>query len=109
MLKNVLISYLMTLFIHIPNFYGLPKIHKQFNLTPPLRPIISSFNTLLTPISKFLTHVLQPLVQIYDDYLLNSTSLCAIFQNLHVSSSSILVSLDVKQLYPSIPHPNQNV
>ena len=28
-----------------PSFYGLPKIHKDFDSFPPLRPICSEFNS----------------------------------------------------------------
>jgi hypothetical protein len=87
----------------IPQFYGIPKIHKEFTNIPPVRPIISQCSSLLNPTARFIDHVLQPLAQSYPDYLHNSTSLSLILQNLTVPDNAILVTLDVSNLYPSIP------
>ena len=87
----------------IPKFYGLPKIHKSFKKIPPLRPIVAQCNSMLTPITKFIDHVLQPLSQSYLDYLQNSTSLVGILENLQIPDEAILVTIDVESLYPSIP------
>ena len=57
----------------IPQFYGIPKIHKKFTRIPPVRPIVSQCNSVLTPTAKFIDHVLQPLAQSYPDYLHNSS------------------------------------
>ena len=48
-----------------PRFYGLPKIHKQWNerKLPPIRPFVAHTNSLLSGSAKFLDHVLQPLAQ----------------------------------------------
>ncbi|XP_076032965.1 uncharacterized protein LOC143020432 [Oratosquilla oratoria] len=43
----------------LPNFYGLPKIHKE---GIPLRPIISNRNSCTNKVSKWLTDILSPLV-----------------------------------------------
>ena len=86
-----------------PKFYGLPKIHKDFVSMPPLRPIIANSNSILTPVAKFLDHVLQPLAQIYSDYLSSSTSLSVLLESVFVPDNAFLVSLDVESLYPSIP------
>ena len=87
----------------IPQFYGIPKIHKKFIRIPPVRPIVSQCNSVLTPTAKFIDHVLQPLAQSYPDYLHNSTALSLRLQNLSVPDDAILVTLDVNSLYPSIP------
>lgn len=42
-------------------FYVLPKVHK-LGFPPPGSPIISSFDSLLDPLSKYLDHFLQSLV-----------------------------------------------
>jgi hypothetical protein len=54
-----------------PRFYGLPKIHKAPSEKgiPPLRPIVSHTNSLLSSSAKFIDHVLQPLARAYPDYL----------------------------------------
>ena len=87
----------------IPQLYGLPKIHKQFNHLPPLRPIISHCDSILNPTAHFLDHCLQPIAQSYPDYLHNSTTLSLTLQELHVPDDAFLVSIDVVSLYPSIP------
>ena len=87
----------------IPQFYGLPKIHKSFVTVPPIRPIVSQCNSLLSTTAKFLDHILQPLAKSYPDYLHNSTSLINILENTTLSRNTILVSLDIVSLFPSIP------
>lgn len=89
----------------IPRFYGLPNIHKppNSNSIPPVRPIISHSNSLLTPSVKFLDHILQPLARSYSDYLHNSTSLIKTLATFKVPHNSLLVSLDIVNLFPSIP------
>ena len=86
-----------------PQFYGIPKIHKQFSRVPPVRPIIAQSNSILNPTAKFIDHVLQPLAQSYPDYLHNSASLSLILQDITVPDDAILVTVDVSSLYPSIP------
>lgn len=87
----------------IPQFYGIPKIHKKFTQVPPVRPIVSQCNSPLHPTARFIDHVLQPLAQSYPDYLHNSTSLSLLLQDLTVPDDALLVTLDVSNLYPSIP------
>ena len=58
-----------------PRFYGIPKIHKSFIRLPPIRPIVSHLNSLLSPSARFIDHVLQPVARSYIDYLHNSTAL----------------------------------
>ena len=100
-----LYSFLITVPDHTqtPQFYGIPKIHKQFSRVPPVRPIVSQCNSTLNPTAKFIDHVLQPLAQSYSDYLHNSAALSLILQDLKVPDDVILVTVDVASLYPSIP------
>ena len=44
-------------------FYDLPKIHKDFVIFPPLRPICSGFNSCTAKISEFVDAFLKPLTQ----------------------------------------------
>ena len=87
----------------IPQFYGIPKLHKHFTDLPPLRPIVSHTTSLLSPTAQFIDHVLQPLARVYPDYLHNSTSLVLLLQHLTVPADAVLVTIDVQSLYPSIP------
>ena len=43
----------------IPNFYGLPKIHKSFKKFPPLRPIVSNINSCTRRVSEYLDSFLK--------------------------------------------------
>ena len=87
----------------IPQFYGIPKMHKKFQHLPPMRPIVSQSSSLLSPSTQFIDHVLQPLANIYPDYIPNSTALILRLQDLVVPDDAILVTVDVTNLYPSIP------
>ena len=86
-----------------PQFYGIPKVHKDFEKIPPVRPIVSQYNSLVKPTAQFIDHLLQPLAQSYPDYIQNSTLLLQILKDLHVPDEAILVTMDVTSLYPSIP------
>ena len=88
---------------HTPQFYGIPKIHKCFTRVPPMCPIVSHTNSLLSLTAKFIDHVLQPLAQLYEDYIQNSTSLILQLEDLTIPDNAILVSIDIESLYPSIP------
>ena len=87
----------------IPKFYGLPKVHKQFDKIPPLRPVVSHSNSLLSTTAKFLDFILQPIAKSYPDYLNNSTELINILSNLSITTDVVLVTMDIVNLYPSIP------
>lgn len=83
-----------------------PK-HPQ-ELPPPFsppRPIVSQCSSELSPSARLIDHLLQPLAQaqVYPDYLHNSTSLSLILQDLSAPDDTILVTVDVESLYPSIP------
>ena len=44
-----------------PQFYGLPKLHKEYDTFPPLRPICSGFNSCTLKIAQFFYAFLKPL------------------------------------------------
>ena len=89
----------------IPSFYGLPKIHKALceNGLPPLRPIVSHLNSLLSASASFIDHSLQPLACAFPDFLQNSTELIRELENLTIPVDAVLITLDVINLFPSIP------
>ena len=87
----------------VPRFYGIPKLHKEFTKLPPLRPIVSQTQSLLTPSAKFIDYALQPIARSYPDYLHNSSMLSVKLQDTMVPDDAILVTIDVTSLYPSIP------
>lgn len=88
-----------------PKMYGLPKIHKKFKKLPPMRPIVTQSGSPLSPSARFIDHMLQPLAQAYKDYIKNSTELIHLLEDIKVPETSVLVTIDVESLYPSIPQP----
>lgn len=86
-----------------PRFYGLPKIHKPFKNVPPIRPIVSQTESLFSTSAKFLDYTLQPLAQSYPDYLHNSTHLINTLSAFDFPKDSLLLTLDIINLFPSIP------
>ena len=91
------------IYYQTPKLYGLPKIHKEFERLPQLRPIVAQSGSLLTPTAKFIDHALQPLAQSYEDYIQNSTALILRLQTLDIPENAVLVTVDVENLYPAIP------
>ena len=83
-----------------PKFYLLMKIHK----TPILgRPIVSSVRWITTGLSKWLDFTLSPLLSNFPTILKDTITLIRTLETLLIPNDVILVSLDVKNLYPSIP------
>jgi hypothetical protein len=58
----------------IPQFYGMPKVHKN-KFPVPLRPVISQCGSLSAVISTFIDFKLQPFTKKVPSYIKNSTSL----------------------------------
>ena len=86
-----------------PQFYGIPKVHKEFELLPPIRPIVAHTQSILSPTAHLIDHILQPLAQSYPDYIQNSTALILQLQDVTIPTDALLVTIDVVSLYPSIP------
>jgi hypothetical protein len=84
----------------VPVFYLLIKLHK-----PQLcgRPITSSVNWILHPLSKVLDHILQPFLRRTKSYLADSSALLRTLHTAEFQSEVVLVTADVASLYPSIP------
>nr|XP_054759677.1 uncharacterized protein LOC129265754 [Lytechinus pictus] len=89
----------------IPAFYGLPKIHKE---DIPLRPIVSSINSITYNIAKFLTSVLSPLVGLSEHSVLNSKDFIEKVRDIKVEDDECIASFDVSALFTSVP-PNKAV
>ena len=79
--------------IQIPKFYMNLKIHKENN---PGRPDINSINCHTSEISRFVDHS-ETKGKDKSDFVKN-------INNLTVPEYSILVTMDVKSLYTSIPN-----
>ena len=80
----------------------LPKVHKEGN---PGRPVISSINSHTTKISKYIDNQLQPHVKELKSYVKDSTDFIWKINSMkNIRDNSILVTMDVRSLYPNIPN-----
>lgn len=84
-------------------FYLLIKVHKD-----PLssRPVIPSHSYITTGLSKFLDKYLQPHVQKQASICKNTIELVHKLDKKLISTSTVLVTLDIENMYPSIPITN---
>ena len=84
-----------------PKFYTSPKIQKENN---PGRPVINPINCHTSEISRFVDHHLQPLVTEILSYITDKNDFINKINNFPAPPSSLLVTMDVKSLYTSIPN-----
>ena len=61
-------------FQHVPQFYGMPKVHKNKS-PPPFRPVISQCRSINAMVSTFIDYKLQKLTRSIPSYIKNSTQL----------------------------------
>ena len=89
-----------------PIFYGLPKIHKDFDSFPPLRPICSGFNSCTVKISEFVDVFLKPAAQQNPSYIIDTSHFVHKIKNdlapKTTPNKTFLVTMDVSSLYPNI-------
>ena len=69
-----------------------------------VRPIVSSCVNLTENVSQFLDHWLKPLMKDLPSYLKDTTQFINKIKNIKVAPDTLLVTVDVKSLYTSIPH-----
>ena len=84
----------------IPVFFTLTKIHKP---TLVGRPIISGCDGPTERLSSFVEKLLQPIAQIQDSYLKDTTHFIRFIESTRVPRNAFLVSMDVTSLYTNIP------
>ncbi|XP_041417084.1 uncharacterized protein LOC108715416 [Xenopus laevis] len=88
----------------VPIFYLLPKVHKTL-INPPGRPIVSGVNSLLQPLAIYIDTYLQEILPKLDTCLSDTTQFLKTIEGFTVGPhSTILCTIDVKDLYTSIPH-----
>ena len=85
---------------YIPQFYGLPKLHKP-NI--PLRPIVSSIGSPTYNLSKELARILSPLRGKTTSYIKNSSHFVEMIKDRTISESDLMVSFDIKSLFTRVP------
>ncbi len=84
----------------IPCLYGLPKIHKE---GVPLRPIVSSINSVTYNIAKYVANILAPLVGNTPHHIQNSLDFVNKVKGLKIEQDETMVSYDVTSLFTCIP------
>ena len=86
--------------LSLPMMYGLPKIHKE---NVPLRPIISTVNSVNYKLASWLAHHLTPFLnKISGCHLINTIEFTEKIKNLNIYNKK-LVSFDVDSLYTNVP------
>ncbi|XP_047457867.1 uncharacterized protein LOC125018165, partial [Mugil cephalus] len=83
-----------------PCIYGLPKIHKE---GAPLRPIVSSINSVTYNIAKHLASILSPLVGNTPHHIENSRDFVNKVKDITLDPEETIVSFDVTSLFTCIP------
>ena len=84
----------------LPHLYGLPKIHKE-NI--PMRPVISSINSVNYKLASWLSKLLSPaLNRISGCHLNNTSEFIEKIRKLGIDNN-VIVSFDVESLYTNIP------
>lgn len=84
-----------------PRLYGLPKIHKP-NI--PIRPVVSFIDSPVSKLSSWLCNILPSLTSFENPRSIkNSKMLTDKIKDLVVPDTAILISFDVKNLFPSVP------
>lgn len=85
---------------NIPEFYGIPKIHK----TPwKLRPIVPNMKWVTNNAAKVVDHHLQPLLQLFPWVLSSTRQFCKAISELPTGTHTRLRTGDVTAMYTNIP------
>ena len=87
-----------------PKFYGLPKIHKNFENFPPSRPIVSGCNSCCERVSHFVDSYLKPLTRRNPSFIQDTTDFLRKMKDVKTKNDDILVAADVTNLYTVIDH-----
>jgi hypothetical protein len=85
----------------VPKFYLLYKVHKD---VLGFRPITGNFCSPSQPASRLLAFLLEPLVRYTDSYVRDADHLSVCLHETSIGPHDILVTYDIVNLYPSIPH-----
>ena len=79
----------------VPSFYGLPRVHKQNN---PLRPIVSSIDSVTYNVVKHLAEIIGPLVGQSCHHVANSSDFVEKIKDIEVDADETITSYDVSAL-----------
>ena len=85
-----------------PNFYGLPKIHKEYDKIPTIRPICSGSDGPTSTTSQYIDTFLKPIAQNQPSYIQDTKDFINKTRELKIVDSDLLVTMDVISLYTNI-------
>lgn len=102
-ISNTIFDFIRTPCTKVPTFYCLPKTHKKSGLLSA-RPIVSGVGNLTENASKLVDTVLRPHVLTLSSYIQDTGNFLRNIENPHVPPTSLLVTIDLENLYNSIPH-----
>ena len=89
---------------NLGKLYFLPKIHKRLSDVAG-RSVIANCGTPTEKASEFLDYYLKPVMQSIWSYIKDSGNLIEKIKRIsNIPDDAILVTADVVELYPSIPH-----
>lgn len=84
-----------------PKLYSLVKLHKEGN---PIRPVVSFVSAPSVKLSKRLIEIIKFHTNFNPTHSIrNSLELTQKIKDLHIPNNAILLSFDVKNLFPSVP------
>lgn len=89
----------------MPQFYGMPKIHKMDSTTStviPFRPVTSQCGSYSALISHYLDYYLQKLVKLVPSYIPNSRAVLEQLNELDTTESYSIFTSDTKSMYTNI-------
>ena len=84
----------------VPKFYGLPKIHKA---DAPLRPIVSSIDSVTYNVAKHVAYIIGPLVGKSKHHIINSQDFVDKIKDIRVEEDETITSYDVSALFTCVP------
>jgi hypothetical protein len=84
----------------VPRLYALPKIHKPGE---KMRPIVSNISAAHEKMAKWLVSEFVSMLPPEGMYVKNTVEFVDKIKNVHIMPYDMLVSFDVKALFPSIP------
>ena len=85
----------------IPKFYLLYKVHKE---ALGFRPITGNWCSPTQPAARLLAFILLPFVRMTSEYVRDGDAMNTLLYEFTLADDEFLVTYDVVNLYPSIPH-----
>ena len=83
-----------------PKLYGLPKIHKA---DVPMQPTVSCIGSPTYYIAEYITTLMSPLTGQTPSFIKNLQHFVEVAKDIHLSSSEVMVSFDIKSLFTNVP------